>query len=136
MPDLSNTIQTKINTLRTASKNFSARIEVYQLLKISWGSPDGVKYYASTLVEAIENALPVSPVEIRLPVEDYPAYFLPLAGDSTLGDEEIDLKIWDADDEISRLVQVHGEGIKVELLLWFPSVELLMSEWRGHLRTS
>ena len=31
-----------------------------------------------------------------------------------MGDEEIDLKIWDGDDELSRLVYENGEGIKVE----------------------
>lgn len=136
MSELSEEIQTKINDLREISRNFSEEIEVYQLLKISWAEPDGVRYYASTLVEAIEDSLPVTPVEIRLPADGYPAYFLPISLDSTMGDEEVDLKIWDGDDEISRLVYENGEGIKVELLLWFPAVELLLTEWWGHLRTS
>lgn len=136
MPEYSSTIQTKINNLREISKNFSEPIEVYQLLKITWAEPDGVRYYASTLVEAIEDSLPVVPVEIRLPADNYPAYFLPISADSTMGDEEIDLKIWDGDDEISRLVHENGEGVKVEVLWWFPVVELLLSDWWGHLRTS
>lgn len=136
MPEFSSEIQTKIDALREISKNFSEVIEVYQFVKIDWAEPDGAKYYASAQAAEIEADLPVSPVEIRIPAEDYPAYFLPVSADSSMGDEEIDLKLWDGDDEISRLVYENGEGIKVESFLWFPNVDLLLSEFWGHLRTS
>lgn len=136
MPEYDQDIQTKIELLREISNNFSAPIEVYQLVKISWKSPDGAIYYAATEVQAIEDSLPIEPVEIRLPVESYPDYFLPVSSDSSMGDEEIELKLWDADDEISRLVYENGEGVPTEVLMWFPAVELLISVFHGHLRTS
>lgn len=136
MADYSADIQNKIALLREISENYRAPVEVYQLLKISWGAPDGAKYYAAADIAAIENDLPVERVEIRLPVESYPDYFLPVSSDSSMGDEEIDIKLWDADDEISRLVYQYGEGVKTEVLMWFPAVRLLIPTFWGHLRTS
>lgn len=136
MPEYTSEIQEKIETLREISNNFSAPIEVYQLLKVTWAEPDGVIYYASSDIEAVEDSVPLAPVEIRLAPDSYPDCFLPIASDSSMGDEEIDLKLWDGDDEISRLVYENGEGVKVEVLIWIPCVELLLPTFWGHLRTS
>lgn len=110
-------------------------IEVYELVKIDWPSPDGTIYYSSTQVDEVASVAPsVSPIEARLVPDSLPNFFLPVSIDSTIGDEEVDLKFWDADEVISQLLVDHGEGIKVELFYWFPQETLLLSVWHGHLR--
>lgn len=76
----------------------------------------------------------VIPIEVRLIPDSMPNYFLPVKIDSSIGDEEVDLEMWDADEVISQLLVDHGEGVKCELLYWFPQVELLLPIWQGHLR--
>lgn len=111
--------------------------QVFELLKIEWGAPENAVYYATTQLDELNVHLPpVSPIEVRLIAEDRAAVFLPTVADSSLGDEEIDLELWDADGEIADLVLQHGEGLKVELLYWFPEARLLLSHWWGHLRTA
>jgi hypothetical protein len=63
-----------------------------------------------------------------------PDWFLPVAMDATIGDEEVELKFWDGDGAFSDLLLLHGEGIKVELFYWIPQVSLLLPIWFGHLR--
>lgn len=72
--------------------------------------------------------------------------FLTVEGDSTLSDSEISLKVWDGGNwnaetgefenqgTFGDLAYEQGEGIRAEVYLWFPSEELLLSDWQGHLR--
>jgi hypothetical protein len=107
----------------------------YELVKIEWPSPDGTKYYSAIAVDEIASvAPPVTVEDPRLIPENTPNWFLPVEIDSSIGDEEVDLTFWDADDVISELVNTHGEGLRVTLLFWFPQVELLLTIWEGHLR--
>ena len=129
---MAQTIQEKIELLRAMNAP-----QVFELLKIEWGAPAGTIYYCTTQLDELDvEPPPVSPIEVRLMAEDRSEVFLPTVSDSSLGDEEIDLELWDADGVIADLVLLHGEGLKVELLYWFPQAELLLSHWWGHLRTA
>lgn len=110
-------------------------IEVHELLKVEWPEPDGTIYYACEQVdETTSVTLPVSPVETRIiPSDTDGKWFTELSIDSTIGDEEIDLEIWDADEAIATLMLTHGEGVKVSVIGWFPQAELLLTHWHGRL---
>ncbi len=134
MPVFDTATQTKIATLRTLYAAGTG-IEVYELIKVNWPSPDGAIYYASTQVDEISSVAPsVSPIETRLIPSGWPASFVPVSVDSSIGDEEVDLEFWDGDEVISQLLVDHGEGVKAELFYWFPQATLLLPVWHGHLR--
>jgi hypothetical protein len=127
--------QDKIDDLKALRLAGSPIGQVFELVKVSWPSPDGDIYYAVVQVDDIATvAPPVSPIETRLIPDGNPDWFLPVQLDASIGDEEVDLSFWDGDGAISDLIVTHGEGIKVELFYWFPQVELLLPLWHGHLR--
>jgi len=117
----------KLATLRTLSF-----IEVAELVKISWPSPDGVIFYTSTADPHILRLLPpeISPLEIRLPGRT----FQEILNDTTIADDKVSLKLWDGDGAITDLAQKYGPGQRVEIFYWFPQVELLWSQWFGHMQ--
>lgn len=142
MPEFDSTTKAKIASLRALHVAGTAT-EPFELIKVSWPSPDGAIAYASLPLEdasasevaALQAELGSGvPVELRLVPEDYPAHFLPVSIDSSIGDEELDLTMWDEDGAISDLIVTHGEGVMAELFYWFPQVELLLPVWHGHLR--
>lgn len=133
MPELNDTIKAKIIDLREMSEQWGQPLEVYELVKIDWTS--GAIYYAATEVGELNPDLPVSPVEARLISDSYPDSFLQVETSSAMGDEEVALKFWDGDGAFADLVLESGEGVKVELFYYFPTVDLLLSHWWGHLRT-
>lgn len=120
-----------LRTLRIAQTN----IDVFELVKVEWPSPDGAIWYSVLQTDEAASLSPgVSPIDTRIIAENNPDWFLPVQLDSSIGDEEIDLEMWDADEVISQLLIDHGEGVKVELYYWFPQVELMLPIWHGHLR--
>jgi hypothetical protein len=139
MPSYDPTIRAKIADLQTLRKS-GVGIEVYELIHIAWTQPlpgetATDRYYSVLpLGEAASVAPPVSPIDVRLIPESYPDYFVPLALDSAIGDEEMTLSFWDADGKFSDLIELNGEGVPVELLYWFPQVTLLLPIWLGHLK--
>jgi hypothetical protein len=150
MPQLDETTLEKIAELRAISNNWSEELEVYELLKIDWLEGDAVWYACLQIDEVSSAELPeeVSPVECRIIPKDTPAHFFELEQTSSMGDEEINLEIWDGgfwndatnefegEGDFADLVYDNGEGVRAEVYFWFPQVELLLSVWQGHLRTS
>jgi hypothetical protein len=140
MPLLDPTIQTKINNLRLASRDWTNQISVFEVLKINWES--GVKYYGKTYIplDMIDDGIEVFPL---LHGED----FLTIEQDSSLSDGEVSVEIWDGGQyneeteahegagEFADLVHDEGEGIPCEIFLWFPLETLFLSVWQGHLRS-
>lgn len=126
----------KIGNLR--ARYFAGeQIEVYELAKINWPSPDGDIYYSTTQLDELDelaNRPAVSPIEARLIPDAIPNYFLPLTFGGAIGDEEVELTFWDADGAISDLLATHGEGSKVVVYFYFPQEDLLLTMWEGHLR--
>lgn len=134
MPTFDSATQTKIAALR-AIRTAGGDIQPFELVKINWPSPDGPIYYAVTQTDEVASVPPpVDPIDVRIVPSADPAWFMPVSTDATIGDESIDLEFWDADEVVSQLLVDHGEGIKLELIYWFPQVELLLNFWHGHLR--
>lgn len=148
MPELSTEILEKIADLRELSDNWIVPVEVYELLKINWLTTDPVYYSVTKTDEVSSGELPVEPVECRIIPKAYPAHFFEIEGDSTMGDEEISVEIWDGGNynpetnlfedagTFADLVEENGEGISAEVFLWFPAVELLLPVWQGHLQNT
>jgi hypothetical protein len=104
-----------------------------EIVAVYWPTPDGTKYYAARNYNKLPNyaglALEVEPRLVG-------TIFQQLRRTATLADDSITLQFSELKDrEISRLFRVHGEGVKVEVFYYFPEVDLLVSEWSGHLRT-
>lgn len=134
MIDFDATTETKIAALRVRYLA-GETIEVHELVGVEWPSPDGTIYYSvSQTDETVSVAPSVSPIEVRLIPEGDPNWFLPVALDNSIGDEELDLNFWDGDEVISQLLVDHGEGVKATLYYWFPQETLLLTIWHGHLR--
>ena len=110
------------------------RPHVFELVGVNWPSPDGLVYYCSTrlgqLPQFPEASSIDAPIEPRLP-----AYaFQQFSKATDIADDTVQLELADLDGAISELFYAHGEGVKVELLYYFPQVDLMISAWWGHLR--
>lgn len=138
LPTFSSADQAKITELRDLYAAGDSIGQVFELVKVHWPEPTDPVYYSVLQVDEVASvAPPVSPIEVRIPFDGNagnPDWFLGVDLDASIGDEEIDLELYDGDGAISDLMVLHGEGIKVEVMYWFPEVELLLSIWHGHLR--
>lgn len=109
-------------------------VEVVEAVSVDWPQPDGRIFYASTFATDIWPGLAAkldgAPLEPRLNAGP----FLDVMRDSGISDDSVSLSLWDADHSISDLFETHGEGERVEIFFYFPQVDLLLSQWHGHLR--
>lgn len=127
-----------IDPAKLAALTAIQRPHVAELVAVYWPAPDGVRYYATSQLDELPNyaALSLGPIEARLALRSAsdPERFLSVTLDSGIGDEMVPFDLNDSDGEISRLSYVHGEGIKTEILYYFPQVDLTVPLWWGHLR--
>jgi hypothetical protein len=94
MLDLDSTTLEKIADLRELCDGWQVQPEVYELLKIDWES--GAVYYACQQTDLVASlAPPVSTIECKINPKSSPAHFFEIEGNSSLGDEEISIEIWD-----------------------------------------
>jgi hypothetical protein len=139
MPEFESDIQDKIVLLQ-GMQRLGTGVEVYEMVKVEWPSPDGTKYYGVMPVDEVSSVPPVNeddvPIdcELRLIPASEPDWFLPITIDSSIGDEDVTLEMWDGDEVISQLAEDHGEGLRTTVYYWFPQVELLLPVWQGHLK--
>lgn len=130
--------QAKLAALRALKED----AHVFEVVKIGWPSPTGTRYYADTELHEITPSIldytGNAPVAARLAIGDREnngaGLFLRINYESALADEEVELKFWDGLGDFADLAYLHGEGVPVEIFYWFPQVELLLSQWMGHLR--
>jgi hypothetical protein len=140
MPSFDTDTQDKIVLLR-GLRALGTQLDVHELVKIAWTSdPDDAVYYSVQQTDQVADPPPpVSQIEARIIPDNRPNWFVPVTIDGTIGDESIDLTLWDGDfngdggGAISDLLLAFGEGCAVTLLYWFPQVELLLPIWDGHL---
>lgn len=133
MPDFPDSTEDKIVELRGLQR-LGVSIQTFELLQVDWPI-DGTIYYGVLQTDEIADPAPsVSPIETRLIASNSPNWFLPIEVDASIGDNEIDLEFWDADEVMSTLMVTNGEGVKCTAHYWFPQVELLLPVWDGHLR--
>ncbi len=140
MPQFDITTEEKIALLRGLYR-LGTQPQAYELVRITWPSPDGVKWYSTMpLDEAVsppprdENDDLITPIEVRIIAESQTNYFLPVVMGGAVGDEETTITFWDGDGVMSDLLADHGEGMRGDIYYWFPQVELLLKLWHGHLR--
>lgn len=136
MPEFSETIEDKIIELRGLQR-LGISIQVYHLVKVLW--PSGTVWYGVMPVEEVADPAPYDDngpikVEARIIATNNPNWFLPVEIDATIGDSEVDLEFWDADEVFSNLLVTNGEGVNCQIHWWFPQVELLLRDWDGHLK--
>ncbi|MCA1615054.1 MAG: hypothetical protein LC795_15660 [Acidobacteria bacterium] len=112
-------------------------VQVAELVAVDWPGTDGRVYYASTQADDtwpglrdLLDALGGGPVEPRL----NGGPFLDVMRDSGISDDSVSLNFWEPDHAISDLFETHGDGARVEIFFYFPQVDLLLSQWHGHLR--
>lgn len=109
-------------------------VEVSELVSVNWPAPDGRVFYASSILTDIWPGLVAklggAPLEPRL----NGGPFLDVMRDSGLSDDNVTLDFWEPDHAISDLFETHGDGARVEIYWYFPQVDLLLSQWHGHLR--
>ena len=122
--------------MRQDTLDWSQQPEIRQIIKIEW-KLDGTKYYSNSRpdIDYSGNVNVPSPIEAVVLAEDEAAYFLPITNEGSLGDSELELNIWDGDGSFADLVLAEGEGQKCEVYLYFPTEDLLLSVFWGHLRT-
>lgn len=127
------TTQDKIDELR-ALQRLGVTIEVHELVRVDWPSPDGTIYYGTTQTEQVASVMPpYDNIVAKLIADDPPNTFLPITSSASIGDEEIELKFEDFDEDISGKLITHGEGVKATPIYWFPQAELELEWWPGHL---
>jgi hypothetical protein len=140
MPEFSTEIQDKIIELR-ALRRLGVSIDTYEMVGVEWPSPDGTIYYSVLPIDQVDDTpivdiddVPVTPIDARIIPNSSPDWFLEIKSDASIGDEDVTIEMWDADEAISQLLVDHGEGVKATDYLWFPQVSLLLPVWQGHLR--
>lgn len=124
MSDFDSATQLKIDALKLIPEP-----QVCESVAIYWGGDTGTKYYANSAVD-VEFGFPFV-VDVRLTA----SAFLDVTHEGGLSDDTIDLQFWDADAAISDLYLTHGAGVRVEVFYYFPQVNLLLSQFFGHLQT-
>jgi hypothetical protein len=138
MPEYSDAIKTKLTALRAlpARQRKPAEVTV-----VYWGSPDGTKVYSVApydeiagyegLTAALTDGLGYSDPLIMSLIPDKNIPFADLPRSTSISDDGSDFTFSDLDDEISRLIATHGEGVRMEVFGYWPGVDLLLSLWRG-----
>jgi hypothetical protein len=137
MPELSALDQAKLDALTgliAAARGGGASVQVAELVAVDWPQPDGRVYYASTFVDDVWPELRALLDGARVEPRLEGGQFLDVTRDSGISDDSVSLNLWDADHAISDLFETHGEGVRVEIFFYFPQVDLLLSQWFGHLR--
>lgn len=118
-----------IDPTKLAALRAIRRPQVFELVAVYW--PSGTIYYCSTQLDELpQYSGSIGIIEARLP-----AYlFHEISHISDIGDDSVTLDFADLDQGISERFFTHGEGVKVEIFYYFPQVDLLVSQWWGHLR--
>lgn len=137
MSTLSAEDQAKLDALTgliRAARAGGPSVEVCELVSVDWPAPDGRIFYANAFLDDLWPALAAklggAPLEPRL----NGGPFLDVMRDSGISDDSVSLEFWEPDHAISDLFETHGEGVRVEIYFYFPQVDLLLSQWHGHLR--
>jgi hypothetical protein len=126
----------KLATLQTLSSG-GTPILYSEVVKITWGAPDGVKVYCFTQIDEVRGFTGIAtlvPYDIntRIIVKAGEP-FIKLERGAGDDDDKVDLEFSDIDGELSRLIYTYGQGLKVQVYSYYPQVDLLLEEWTGTL---
>jgi hypothetical protein len=136
MPTEDPDLESKLATLRTMQHEGTSP-RVAELVLVEWPAPDGPIYYATRMAfELLDNPALLARLDVDTEIQSRlgATVFLEVPQEAGIGDDRIDLDFWDGDNEMTRLMQTHGPGERVEVFYYFPDVDLLLSYWWGHLQ--
>lgn len=139
MPTYPGDIQDKLDDLQALT---GADRRPAELVAVYWPSPTGLKIYSSAMYTELPwwPDLPAAielyfgdplPITLTLIPDNTPFIDLPRA--ASISDDSISLTFDDRDDAFSGLLMLYGEGIRTEVFAYWPTVDLLLSMWRGML---
>jgi hypothetical protein len=139
MPPFTPEVQTKLDALRdlfaAARTNSGPNPRAGEVVEITFGEPDGVKYFCWTPYDAMHPAhgfgspvLPELTLKI-LPTKGAPFVELPLS--TAVSDDKATITFGDFNYETTALFAKHGEGLRVRVFSYFPQVDLLLEEFIG-----
>lgn len=139
MPTYPGDIQDKLDDLQALT---GADRKPAELVAIYWPTPTGTKIYSSAmytelpwwpnLPTAIESYFD-DPLPITLTLIPDGTPFIDLPRAASISDDSISLTFDDRDEVFSGLLMLYGEGIRTEVFCYWPTVDLLLSMWRGML---
>ena len=139
MPTYDSTIQDKLDALQALT---GAERKPAEVVAIYWPSPANTKVYASAMYTELPwwpdlaDAIAVYfsdaiPITLTLIPDGTPFIDLPRA--ASISDDSINLTFDDKDSAFSTLLMTYGEGIRTEVFGYWPTIDLLLSQWRGML---
>ncbi len=114
-----------------------------ELVKISWPSPDGVKWYAfdnwladSTYATPLGTLLGSDPLIVAFGANGEKK-FHSITRTSAIGDDVVSMQFSNYNRDIETLIRTHGSGVKVEFYWFFPLVDggCAVNWFLGYLRT-
>jgi hypothetical protein len=139
MPTYPSDIQDKLDALQALT---GADRKPAEMCAIYWPSPIGTTVYSAAmytelpwwpdLAAAIETYFG-DPLPITLTLIPDSTPFIDLPRAASVSDDSINLTFDDKDGEFSTLLMAYGEGIRTEVFCYWPTVDLLLSMWRGML---
>lgn len=139
MPTYPGDIQDKLDALKLLT---GAERKPAELVAVFWPEPTGLRLYASAmyaelpwwpdLPAAIESYFD-TPLSITLSLIPDSSPFIDLPRAASISDDSITLTFDDKDDAFSTLLMTYGEGIRTEVFGYWPTIDLLLSQWRGML---
>ena len=120
-----------------ALRDGGAALLYSEVVKITWGSPDGAKVYCFTQIDEIPGftgiaALVPYDINTRIIVKSGEP-FIKLERGAGDDDDKADLEFSDLDGELSRLTYTYGQGLRVQVYSYYAQVDLLLEEWTGTL---
>jgi len=134
MPGEDIQLDSKVATLRTMQREGNSP-RVAELVLVQWPAPDGPIYYGTRVAhDLLDSPELLARIEGEIELRLGSGIFLEVPRTAGISDDTIALDFWDGDNELTRLTQVHGAGMRVEVFYYFPDVDLLLSHWWGHLQ--
>jgi hypothetical protein len=109
-----------------------------EVVAVYWPAPDGTRYYTVTPWEELpwfRGVFPLTPTELRIVSDRKAAPFIDLPRTASISDDSVQITFCDIDGEMSRLLFTHGAGVMAEVFEYYGSVDLLLSVWRGAVRS-
>jgi hypothetical protein len=138
MPEYANDIKSALRALQALP---AAQRKPAEVTAFYFPAPDGTQVYAAAgydqlpgyegLRAALISRLGTDgTILVKLiPTSNTPFSQLPRT--AAVADDSADFTLSDLDGEISRLVTTYGEGVRAEVFGYWPTVDLLLSLWRG-----
>jgi hypothetical protein len=136
MPETEETILTKLAALQALEDGGTALL-YSEVVKITWGAPDGEKVYCFTQIDEVPGftgiaALVPYEIDTRIIVKTGEP-FIKLERTGGDDDDKVDFTFSDIDGEMSRLTFTYGQGLQVRVYSYYPQADLLLEEWTGTL---